>query len=430
MSAVRATRWIGALMAAAVLVLVSAPLSPSASLAPAQSPPEPQGVSFSVAGGDPLTAQGVHPADILGAGGIPAILCADLGLMCADPVSGASDEIRGLSFGQDFQPTGLLPIHFSVDQGAQGAAGTAVRAEANCNPTEPQADVFGTEADGANVQVFDGDGAACGGNAGLSLYLTEGISSTNVYALDGDTCLSVDLSCDGVPDSPIFFTLAPGSPTLTATAATSADILITNIEYTPVKWADGVADLGLVAGDAIDALCVREDGSGAYDGEDQIAFSLAPGSPTLSSLSASPADLLLPGQPPVVFYAAASLGLLTTDNVDAAMCSLEIAQVAPAGVVISGPPTGVIDAAYVFTATVSPISTTLPITYVWQATGQSAVTRTGNLSNSVAFTWTMSGAQAITVTVANDAGMVADTHVIQIDLRKLYLPVVLRNFGT
>ncbi len=326
MSAARAMRWTGVLVAAAALVLVSAQLSPSASLAPAQSVPEPQGVSFSVAGSDPLAAQGVHPADILGAGGIPAILCADLGLVCTDPVSGANDEIRGLSFGQDFRPTGLLPIHFSVDQGSQGAAGTAVRAEANCNPTEPQADVFGTEADGSNVQVFDGDGAACGGNAGLSLYLTEGISSTNVYALDGDTCLSVDLSCDGFPDSPIFFTLAPGSPTLTATVATSADILVTNIEYTPVKWADGAADLGLVAGDVIDALCVREDGSGVYDGEDLVVFSLAPGSPTLAVLSAGPADLLLPGQPPGVFYTAASLGLQATDNVDAVMCSLEVSR--------------------------------------------------------------------------------------------------------
>ncbi len=326
MSAARAMRWTGALLAVAALVLVSARLSPSASLAPAQSVPEPQDVSFSVADSDPLTAQGVHPADILGAAGIPSILCADVGLVCTDSATGANDEIRGLSFGQDFRPTGLLPIQFSVDQGSQGAVGTAVRVEANCSPAEPQADVFGTAANGSNLQVFDGDGVACGSNAGLGLYLTEGISSTNVYALDGDACLFVDLSCDGVPESPVFLTLAAGSPTLALIGATPADVLMTNVEFTAVKWADGVADLGLVTGDVIDALCVREDGSGVYDGEDQVVFSLAPGSPTLSALSASAADLLLPGRPPTVFYTAASLGLQSTDNVDAVMCSFELSR--------------------------------------------------------------------------------------------------------
>jgi hypothetical protein len=47
-----------------------------------------------------------------------------------------------------------------------------------------------------------------------------------------------------------------------------------------------------------------------------------------------------------------------------------------ASVTLSGPTTGRIGTAYTFTTTVSPISATMPITYVWQATGQPPVTRT------------------------------------------------------
>jgi hypothetical protein len=48
-------------------------------------------------------------------------------------------------------------------------------------------------------------------------------------------------------------------------------------------------------------------------------FSLAPGSPTLGALGASPADVFITtfNNVSVVHYPAGSLGLLPTDNVDA-----------------------------------------------------------------------------------------------------------------
>ncbi len=321
MSRTRATRWAGVLISTILLLLVFAQPSRIAKTAPA--PPEPQPVSFSVTASDPLVSSSVHPADILGAGGVPLIPCAGLGLVCTDLNTGANDQIGGLSFGQDFNATGLLPIQFSVAPGSRGAAGTAVRVEADCSPPEPQADVFGTTLDGTNVQIFDGNGIACGSNSGLPLYLDEGASGSSVHALVGDPCLYVDVNCDGVPENPVYFTLLPGSPTLALIGATPADILMTQGGFMPVKWADGVADLGLASGDVIDAFCLKENSNGVFDGEDLILFSLAPGSPTLSSLSASAADILLPGRPPRVFYRAALLGLQATDNVNGLMCSLE-----------------------------------------------------------------------------------------------------------
>ena len=39
------------------------------------------------------------------------------------------------------------------------------------------------------------------------------------------------------------------------------------------------------------------------------------------------------------------------------------------------------------TATVAPITTTLPLTYAWQATGQTPITRSDNLTNTLQFSW-------------------------------------------
>ena len=88
----------------------------------------------------------------------------------------------------------------------------------------------------------------------------------------------------------------------------------------------------------------------------------------------------------------------------------------PSDVSVAGPTEGMINTAYVFTATVSPITATPPITYMWQATGQSPVTHVGSLSDTIAFTWPSgaTGAQAITATATNQGGSAASTHTITI----------------
>jgi hypothetical protein len=84
----------------------------------------------------------------------------------------------------------------------------------------------------------------------------------------------------------------------------------------------------------------------------------------------------------------------------------------PTGVAITGPITGTASVAYPFTATAGPLTATQPITYVWEASGHSAVTRTGGLSDTLALVWDTPGTQMITVTALNRAGAVTDTHTI------------------
>jgi hypothetical protein len=86
----------------------------------------------------------------------------------------------------------------------------------------------------------------------------------------------------------------------------------------------------------------------------------------------------------------------------------------PSLVTITGPDDGMILHAYYFTATVEPITTTSPLEFIWQASGQPLGTYTSGLTDTVSFTWEMPGMQIITVTASNQAGTVMDTHVITI----------------
>jgi len=105
---------------------------------------------------------------------------------------------------------------------------------------------------------------------------------------------------------------------------------------------------------------------------------------------------------------------------------------APAGVTIPGPPTGITGTVYTFTATVSPPTTTLPITFRWRATGRTPITHTvHSLSDTVDFSWPIAGTQTITVTATNCGGGKVDTHTFTIPAQPLqpaiYLPLVVKN---
>jgi len=101
---------------------------------------------------------------------------------------------------------------------------------------------------------------------------------------------------------------------------------------------------------------------------------------------------------------------------------------APANVTISGPTTGMSNHTYAFTASVGPLTTTTPITYVWEATGQSPVTTTAHLTSTVTFNWSTSGEKVISVTAENAGGTSRETHIIAIGAQyQIYLPLVLRQ---
>ena len=84
------------------------------------------------------------------------------------------------------------------------------------------------------------------------------------------------------------------------------------------------------------------------------------------------------------------------------------------GVSIAGRTSGAVNVSYPFTANVTPLSATTPITYVWQATGYGPVTHTGGLSDTIAFAWETAGTKSITVTTTNRGGSVSDSHTIAI----------------
>jgi predicted outer membrane repeat protein len=93
--------------------------------------------------------------------------------------------------------------------------------------------------------------------------------------------------------------------------------------------------------------------------------------------------------------------------------SYELA-VPPSLVAILGPSTGVASQANTFIATVEPVSTTLPLNYVWQASGQLPIFHTGGLTDKISFIWDNPGTQLITVTANNQWGSVSDSHVLTI----------------
>jgi hypothetical protein len=320
MRALQGVRQLRFLLVALPLILIAAVTGAPAS--PHTPPADVQSFSFSVARAGPATALGLRPADILVAGGIVSIACEELGLVCTDPDTNAVDDLSALSYGGDFIADGLPALHFSVKTGALGAAGSAVSAEAGCSPSQPQADAFQTEFDGSNAQDLDGDGIACAGNGGYGLTLSETPTSDDVDALERDPCQSVDLDCDGRLDNPIFFALTTDSPSLTNISATAADILAATGDFLPVVYADH-SSLGLVSGDAIDALCLQENGNGALDSGDKVLISLASASPSLATLGANAGDLLSVA-PLRIYRSAGQMGLAANDDLDAALCSANV----------------------------------------------------------------------------------------------------------
>ena len=101
----------------------------------------------------------------------------------------------------------------------------------------------------------------------------------------------------------------------------------------------------------------------------------------------------------------------------------------PAGVSLDGPSAGMDSVPYIFTAAVSPMTATLPITYVWQTGGQPPVTHSGGgLTDTIVLSWTanLTGAQWITATASNTAGNALGSHLIIIDPLQVYLPLIVK----
>ncbi len=216
-------------------------------------------------------------------------------------------------------------LNFSVTPGASGRPGTEVEVEAGCSPDEVGGDEYVVPIPGTNEQVFDENGTPCSTNTGYPIGLT---LDDDLDALNRQPPEFVDEDGNAIPDSPVYFSLAPGSASLGTLGVTPAHILVSQGGGPPTVFATP-AQLGLEDGDDVDALLLFENGDGQFDpetatypGGDRLVFSLAAGSPTLTALGRSSAALLVPnkttpgGQPAVAFPAALS-GLDFEDDLNA-----------------------------------------------------------------------------------------------------------------
>ncbi len=96
---------------------------------------------------------------------------------------------------------------------------------------------------------------------------------------------------------------------------------------------------------------------------------------------------------------------------------------APENTTITGPVLSSVGTVTHFTADTLPISTTVPLTYVWQATNQTPITQTGGIQDAVNYTWSVAGNQTITVTVNNGVATVTDTHTLVVEAEAVDLQV-------
>lgn len=94
---------------------------------------------------------------------------------------------------------------------------------------------------------------------------------------------------------------------------------------------------------------------------------------------------------------------------------LAITPIAPTGINLLGPTQGFAGTAYHFTATLTPLTVTVPITYSWQTMGQPPMTQRGGVTDTATFTWPAAGVYTVTVQAGNGSGAVTATHPITIE---------------
>jgi hypothetical protein len=219
---------------------------------------------------------------------------AGLGLQAGDVINALSSRDELWDFGGDTR------IRFSVRSGALGVAGVPPDVASEAAAGEAHADIFdaGTFASPQpNVRLVDGDGQPAGAAPALGL------------AEPGDELSALATGRLGFQAYADCFSLAPGSPTLTALGANAATILT---DGPPVQILRTHLQLGLDASDVIDALSVSPTGN--------MLYSLAAGSPTLSAIGAGPGDILRydDGIPAAtVAIPANAIGLAPGDDLDA-----------------------------------------------------------------------------------------------------------------
>lgn len=127
-----------------------------------------------------------------------------------------------------------------------------------------------------------------------------------------------------------------------------------------------------------------------------------------------------PGMKTITVTAANRTGVLTS------VLTTSI-SIPPLEVTGSGPDVGYArQAESLFYVEINPLTTTLPVTYIWEVDGQQAVTHTGGLTDTLSVAWDKPGVFTVTVTVMNGGGSASYTWEITVYLR-VYLPFTVRR---
>lgn len=112
--------------------------------------------------------------------------------------------------------------------------------------------------------------------------------------------------------------------------------------------------------------------------------------------------------------------------------TIVINEAAGTKVILTGPDSGMTSTPYTFTATISPTTASVPITYTFEASDG-----LGPTSGTFAHTdpiywrnvsWTTPGEKTVTVTAQNVEGTYVDTHTIKISSGNIFLPLVQKNY--
>jgi hypothetical protein len=104
----------------------------------------------------------------------------------------------------------------------------------------------------------------------------------------------------------------------------------------------------------------------------------------------------------------------------------------PAEVILTGPASGMTSTPYTFTATISPTTASIPISYTFEASdGLGPTSGIFNHTNPINWSnvqWAMPGTKIVTVTARNIDGTYVNTHTIEIASGTIFLPLVMRNY--
>jgi hypothetical protein len=126
--------------------------------------------------------------------------------------------------------------------------------------------------------------------------------------------------------------------------------------------------------------------------------------------------------------------LYVSEDESGLIVRIEPSQIGPNAVTIGGPQEAIVQQDTTFSATVSPITTTPPLTYTWEASEHAPHGVIGSLSSRAVFSWSTPGPRWITVIATNVGGTVTGTHPVavvtppQLD-RSTFLPLILRLDG-